>query len=93
MKLPQLKKGKWNYLAFAFAFPCVGMLVLMMIAGYVPFGNRSMLYSDMWHQYFPFFKAFRQALLSGDSLLYSWNVGMGMQRPAPERLKRAENSG
>ena len=43
MKLPQLKKGKWNYLAFAFAFPCVGMLVLMMIAGYVPFGNRSML--------------------------------------------------
>ena len=78
MKLPQLKKGKWNYLAFAFAFPCVGMLVLMMIAGYVPFGNRSMLYSDMWHQYFPFFKAFRQALLSGDSLLYSWNVGMGM---------------
>ena len=78
MILPQLKKGKWNYLAFAFAFPCVGILVLMMIAGYVPFGNRSMLYSDMWHQYFPFFKAFRQALLSGDSLLYSWNVGMGM---------------
>ena len=37
-----------------------------------------MLYSDMWHQYYPFFKAFRKALLSGDSLLYNWNIGMGI---------------
>ncbi|MCD7754965.1 MAG: YfhO family protein [Firmicutes bacterium] len=78
MKLPQLKKPKWNYPALAFLFPVIGILVLMMIGGYTPFGSRSMLYSDMWHQYFPFFKAFRQALRSGDSLLYSWNVGMGM---------------
>ena len=78
MKLPQLKKPKWNYLALSFAFPAGAMLILMLIAGYTPFGNKSMLYSDMWHQYYPFFKAFRKALLSGDSLLYNWNIGMGI---------------
>ena len=78
MNLSQKKKFKWNYSALAFAFPVVGMLVVMMFSQYAPFGKYSILYSDMYHQYYPFFKAFRQALLSGDSLLYSWNLGMGM---------------
>ena len=78
MDLRKLKQIKWNYLAIAFAIPVVGMLVLMIVAGAEPFGKNSMLYSDMYHQYYPFFKAFRRALLSGDSLLYSWNVGLGM---------------
>ncbi len=78
MRLPQFKKIKWNYTALAFAFPVVGMLLLMLVSGYEPFGSHSMLYSDMYHQYYPFFVNFRKALLSGDSLLYSWNVGMGM---------------
>ena len=78
MKLDQLKHKKWNYLALSFAFPVIGMLMVMLISQYAPFGKYSMLYSDMYHQYYPFFKAFRSALLSGDSLLYSWNVGMGM---------------
>ncbi len=78
MKLPQLRDRKWNYSALAFALPFTAIVCLMIIIGCTPFGNLSMLYSDMWHQYFPFFKAFRQALRSGESLLYSWNVGMGM---------------
>ena len=79
MKLPPYKNIKnWNYLAIAFAIPCVGMLLVMLFSQYEPFGSYSMLYSDCYHQYFPFFKAFRQALLSGESLLWSWNVGMGM---------------
>ena len=78
MKLPPLKNRNWNYPALAFAAPFIGMVFVMIISGTVPFGSNSMLYSDMYHQYFPFFKAFRRALLSGDSLLYSWNVGMGM---------------
>ena len=78
MKLSQLTDRKWNYTALAFAFPFVGMLFVMLIGQYSPFGNYSMLYSDMYHQYYPFFKAFRQALLSGDSLLYNWSVGMGI---------------
>ena len=78
MKLSQQGKFKCNYLALAFAIPCVGMLFVMLISQYKPFGQYSMLYSDMYHQYYPFFVAYRKALLSGQSLLYSWNVGMGM---------------
>ena len=78
MKLPKLRGRNWNYLALAFLFPFMGMLMFLIINGCIPFGDKSMLYSDAWHQYYPFFKAYRQALLSGDSLLYSWNVGMGM---------------
>ncbi len=78
MKFPQLTKKKWNYTALAFGFPVLAFLVLMLICQHTPFGQYSMLYSDMYHQYYPFFSAFRKALLSGDSLLYSWNVGLGM---------------
>ncbi len=78
MNLPLSKKIKWNYLALAFGIPCVGMLVVMLISQYEPFGQYSMLYSDMYHQYYPFFVAFRETLRSGESLLHSWNVGLGM---------------
>ena len=78
MKLPQLVNRKWIYTALSFAIPFVGMLIVMIVGGCKPFGTNSMLYSDMYHQYYPFFKTFRSALLSGDSLLYNWNIGMGI---------------
>ncbi len=79
MKLPQCKTAKTRpYLALAFLFPLLGMLSFMYFGQCVPFGEYSMLYSDNYHQYYPFYKAFRAALLSGDSLLYSWDVGMGL---------------
>ncbi len=77
MKLPQIKRLRWNYLALAFFLPLVLMLILMMCAECAPFGSNSFMSSDAWHQYFPFFKAFRKAILSGESLLYTW-TGMGM---------------
>ena len=73
------KEIKWNYLLMAFLLPVIGMFGVMIVRGFIPFGKVSMLYSDMYHQYYPFFKAFRQAILSGDGLLYSWDVGMGME--------------
>ncbi len=78
MTLLQFTNRKWNYNLLAFAFPFVGMLTIMLIGGYAPFGNYSMLYSDMYHQYYPFFVSFRRALLSGESLLYNWDMGLGM---------------
>ncbi len=78
MKLSGLASRKWNYVALSFLIPFVGMILVMLFGECVPFGKYSMLYSDKYHQYFPFFKAFRQALLSGDSLLYSWDVGIGL---------------
>ena len=78
MKLCRGKRINWNFLGLAFAIPCVGMLFVMLISQYEPFGKYSMLYSDMYHQYYPFFVEFRRAILSGDGLLYTWSVGMGM---------------
>ena len=86
MQLPSKKSIKWNYLVLAFAFPVVAMLIYLLVAQFVglfgpykiPFGKSTMLYSDMYHQYYPFFLEFRRALLSGESLLYNWSVGMGM---------------
>ena len=41
------KRAQWNYPALGFAIPCAGMLFVMLISHYVPFGRYSMLYSDM----------------------------------------------
>ena len=78
MALSHTRKRKPNYLPLGFAIPCVGMLFVMLVSGYEPFGKYSMLYSDMYHQYYPFFVEFRRALLRGEGLLYTWSVGLGM---------------
>ena len=32
----------------------------------------------MYHQYYPFFVEFRRVLRSGGSLVYNWNLGLGV---------------
>ena len=44
------QKHKLRTLPLAFAIPCVGMLMVMIIAGYEPFGTSAILYSDNYHQ-------------------------------------------
>ena len=79
MKLPQIKNRNWNYLALAFWLPFISFLMIMLCGQYEPFGNnRSMLYSDMYHQYYPFFVNFRQMLRDGGGLLSNWDIGMGL---------------
>lgn len=78
MRLQQFQ-NKYKYIALAFAIPVALMLIVMIIGGCEPFGNaRAFLYSDAYHQYYPFFVAFRDTLVNGESLLYTWNIGMGM---------------
>ena len=63
----------------AFGIPVVLMLLVMLISGSEPFfGRVSMLYSDMYHQYFPFWVEFGRAIRSGDGLLWNWAAGLGM---------------
>ncbi len=79
MKLPELKNKKWNYLAWSFFLPLIGLLVMLWAGDYVPFGEtKTMLYSDMWHQYYPFFVNFRDVLRGGNSLVYNWSIGTGL---------------
>ena len=53
MRLSRSNKQNRNSLALAFAIPVVGMLFVMLISQYEPFGKYSMLYSDMYHRIIP----------------------------------------
>lgn len=46
--------------------------------GLYPFGDKMILAHDGWHQYYPFFQDFQSRLLNGQSLQYTWSVGMGI---------------
>ena len=69
---------KRSLTALAFLLPVFGLLVVRLICSLCFNGTYSMLYSDCYHQYYPFFLEFRRALRSGEPLLYNWTVGMGM---------------
>ena len=62
----------------SFFIPVVVVLFFMITQGYHPFGDYSYGISDNFHQYMPFFLDFRRNILNGDSLLYNWNIGMGI---------------
>lgn len=78
MKHFQIKKTQHKTLAMAFAMPSIGMLLVMFLDQCIPFGNESLFFWDTYHQYYPFFLEFRNALREGKSLLYTWNIGLGM---------------
>lgn len=62
---------------FSFLVPSLIMLVIFVIQEIFPFGERSFLHIDMYHQYFPFLVEFYHKLKNGESLFYSWNTGIG----------------
>ena len=62
---------------FSFLVPALTMLVIFVIQQIYPFGERSFLHIDMYHQYFPFLVEFYHKLKNGESLFYSWNTGIG----------------
>lgn len=62
----------------AFLVPVLVMIVIFIDRGIFPFGEESFLRTDMYHQYAPFFSEFQYKLRNGGSLLYSWDVGMGV---------------
>lgn len=62
----------------AFCIPVVIMIIIFAQRGIFPFGEESFLRTDMYHQYAPFFSEFQYKLTNGRSILYSWNIGMGI---------------
>lgn len=62
----------------AFFVPVMVLLIIFIQRGIFPFGEESFLRTDMYHQYAPFFSEFQYKLTHGGSLLYSWDVGMGV---------------
>lgn len=80
MKSIQIKKPDIKcdplYLS-SFLVPVLTMLVIFVIQRIYPFGERSFLHIDMYHQYFPFLVEFYHKLKNGESLFYSWHTGIG----------------
>lgn len=68
----------YDGLAAAFIVPMVIMVIIFIQRGIFPFGEESFLRTDMYHQYAPFFSEFQHKLKHGGSLLYSWDIGMGV---------------
>ncbi|MDR0964236.1 MAG: YfhO family protein [Clostridium sp.] len=64
-------------LFFAFLIPTLIMMCLFIINRIYPFGDRSFLFSDMYHQYMPFFSEFMDKIRAGEGMDYSFNVGIG----------------
>ena len=71
------KKRSWGLYVLAFCVPVIGLLVHMLIGKCYPFGDNSILLGDAKDQYLSFFKELYDRLKNGQSLLFSWNGGMG----------------
>lgn len=73
----QTKKSLDKLYLAAFLLPVLIMLVIFIAQKIFPFGDRSFLNIDMYHQYFPFLVEFYHKIKNGESLFYSWNTGIG----------------
>lgn len=76
MFLRYLKRHK-SYL-ISFFFPVAAMLLIFIFRGIFPFGKETFLRTDMYHQYAPFSSEFNYKLQHAGSLLYTWDVGLGI---------------
>lgn len=72
-----IEKNRRPALCLAFLLPTATMLVLFAINRIFPFGDRSFLAADLYHQYMPFFSELLHKLRAGDSLGFSFHVGIG----------------
>ena len=62
----------------AFAVPFFIMGAFFVLQGVYPFGSRQVLIIDAWNQYYPFLVEFGRKLKTGESLLYCWRLGLGV---------------
>jgi Predicted membrane protein len=69
---------KKNYIILlSFLIPALILEVAYIIFEIYPFGKRSLLIIDLYHQYAPFLSDFQDKLKSFSSMLYSWAGGLG----------------
>ena len=62
----------------AFALPFLILWVAYAVRGVFPFGDRHILTVDLYHQYAPFLAELRRKILSGDTLFFTWQAGLGI---------------
>ena len=66
-----------NILFLSFILPFLMMLGLIIYRGIYPFGKNSFMFTDMYHQYVPFLTGLWDKLHGGESLQYTFRIGLG----------------
>ena len=62
----------------AFGVPVFILILIYIFRGIYPFGDSCYLRSDMYHQYVTFLAALQDKIKNGETLLYSWDIGAGV---------------
>lgn len=65
------------YIILAFICSAVLMLLVYYCFEIIPFGNKTVLRMDLYHQYGPLFAELYDRITQFKSMLYSWNTGGG----------------
>ncbi|MCQ2476559.1 MAG: YfhO family protein, partial [Clostridia bacterium] len=71
------KKSNLNCL-WAFSITAGLLLLVYVLYGLYPLGEKCILYSDMKLQYYPMLTEFYSRVKEGRGLIYSWSTGLGM---------------
>ena len=64
--------------AASFVLPALALYVIFACYGVHPFGDRQIIVTDFWHQYYPFLCTLQEKLQAGESLLYAETIGLGV---------------
>lgn len=68
---------RWKLYTAAFAAPVLLLAAVYAVAGFAPFGEKTLLTVDMNGQYVAFFSQLRSILLGKDDLLYTFGKALG----------------
>ena len=63
-----------RFVWISFAASALVMLLVYICFELIPFGSRTILRMDLYHQYGPLFAELYERLVGGESLIYSWAV-------------------
>lgn len=66
-----------RYIIYSFLATAGTMLIIYFCNAMVPFGDKTILRMDLYHQYGPLFAELYERIMSGASLTYSWVSGLG----------------
>ena len=66
-----------RYIIYSFLATAGTMLIIFICNQMVPFGDKTILRMDLYHQYGPLFAELYERVMSGASLTYSWVSGLG----------------
>lgn len=82
LKKPSFSIDKWfannGLYLLSFVLPVLSIIVVYIFKGVFPFGDEMYLRSDCYHQYAPFLAILQEKFKEGGSLLFTWEIGGGM---------------